>query len=79
MARDVNLTCDICGKPTAVIVGKLLFVPIIPSVARSAHSNYSHSADVGECCKNRLFNTVKFQKRRSFDEYQRSRRGRQVA
>jgi len=79
MARATQLTCDVCGKPTNFIVGKLLFVPVIPGTTRSAHSNYSHRADVGECCKHKLFNGIAFTQRRSFEEYQRSRRGRQVA
>jgi len=78
MARNVTLQCDICGQPTKMIVGKIMFIPQ-DGRRRSAHSDYSHSADVGECCKAKLFNTVRFQRRRTFRQYQEDRRGSQVA
>ena len=79
MARATTLTCDVCGKTTKTIVGKLMFVPMIPGISRSAHSNYSHSADVGECCRAKVLNGINFRKRRTFEEYQASRRGERVA
>lgn len=74
MAREVNLVCDVCGKPTKEIVGKLTFIPVIPGITRSAHSNYSHHADVGSCCKDKLMKGIRFRKRTTVEEYQRSRR-----
>lgn len=79
MARNTTLVCDVCGKPTDQIVGKLTFVPMIPGVSRSAHSNYSHSADVGSCCREKLLRGIKFRPRMTADEYQRQRRGEKVA
>ena len=79
MARDVTLTCDVCKKPTKNIVGKLMFVPLIPGASRTSHSNYSHSADVGECCRHKVLNTIGFRRRRSFQEYMAARRGERVA
>lgn len=79
MGRATTLTCDVCKRPTENIVGKLMFVPLIPGVSRAAHSNYSHSADVGECCKSKVLNGIGFRKRRTFEEYQAERRGKRVA
>jgi hypothetical protein len=79
VARNVQLTCDICGKPTEQIVGKLTFVPMIPGVSRSAHSNYSHSADVGSCCREKLLKGIRFRQRMTAEEYHRQRRGEKVA
>jgi hypothetical protein len=75
MARTVELICDICRKPTKKIVGKLHFIPMIPGVSRSAHSNYTHHADVGECCQSKLFKAFNFSQRVSASEYQERRRG----
>ena len=79
MARATTLTCDVCGKTTNSIVGKLMFVPMIPGISRSAHSNYSHSADVGECCRAKILNGISFRRRRTFEQYQAARRGERVA
>lgn len=79
MARSVVLHCDICGKATDQIVGKLTFIPMIPGVSRSAHSNYSHHADVGSCCREKILNGIHFRKRTSAEQYQASRRGEKVA
>jgi len=74
MARVSMKSCDICGKPTEMIVGKLLFVPSIPGVTKLTHSQYTHHVDVGECCKKVLFKAFKFQPRMTAKEYQAKRR-----
>lgn len=74
VARELHLKCDVCGKPTEEIVGKLTFIPMIPGISRSAHSNYSDHADVGSCCRVKLFRAISFRKRVSAEEYQKSRR-----
>jgi hypothetical protein len=74
MARLAVKTCDVCGKPTDNIVGKLHFIPSIPGVTKLNHSQYTHHADVGECCKAKLFKVLKFQSRMSKDEYNKARR-----
>jgi len=79
LGRATTLTCDLCGKTTEQIVGKLMFVPIIPGITRSAHSNYTHSADVGACCKHKLLKEIRFRPRRTFEQYQAARRGERVA
>lgn len=79
MARTMTKHCDVCGKPTERIVGKLHFIPSVPGVSRLVHSNYTHHADVGECCKSKLFSAFKFQPRVSQKEYQKRRRNGQTA
>lgn len=74
MAREVTLRCDICNKPTARIVGKLFFGPMIPGAARAYHSNYTHHADVGICCEKRLLKGFNFKKRLTAAEYHESRK-----
>lgn len=73
MARSIELHCDICGKPTTRIIGKLHFIPI-NGLSRSAHSNYTHHADVGECCKDRLLHGFRFRKRMTKEQYQEARK-----
>lgn len=75
MAREVK--CDICRKPTEKIVGKLFFAPIVQG-ARTFHSKYSHHADVGICCKDRLLRGFDFRERTSAEEYHERRRVRAV-
>lgn len=79
MARLSVKRCDICGKETEVILGKIQFIPSIPGVNKLAHSNYTHHADVGECCKDKLFKAFKFQRRISASEYQKKRKRNQAA
>jgi hypothetical protein len=38
--------CDICGQPAAIV--RKLF--LASKAGRNDHSNYTHHADVGECC-----------------------------
>lgn len=76
MARKTTETCDVCGKATERIVGKLFFTPLIPGVNGGVHSNYSHHADVGVCCQKRLLNGFKFRKRTTATEYHESRKRR---
>jgi len=78
MARRVSKTCDVCGRETDAIVGKLQFIPCIPGVHKLNHSNYTHHADVGACCKDKLFKAFKFQKRMTAKEYNNVRRKRQA-
>jgi hypothetical protein len=75
MARKISLVCDVCGKPTTAIVGKLTFIPMIPGVSRGAHSNYSAHADVGSCCMEKIFKAISFRDRVTAAEYQAQRRG----
>ena len=70
------MVCDVCGKPTERIVGKLTFIPAVPGTVRLNWNNYSHAADVGECCKDRIFTVVNFKKRMTMAEYQKSRKAR---
>jgi hypothetical protein len=74
MARVAIRRCDVCGKETDLIVGKLLYVPSIPGVTKLTHSQYTHHADIGTCCKNQLFKVFKFQTRMSAREYAAKRR-----
>lgn len=74
MARTTTLKCDVCRKPTKFIVGKLMYVEVIPGVNKGIHSNYTHHLDVGECCKDKLFTAFAFRKRMTASEYQKSRR-----
>jgi hypothetical protein len=70
MARETNLRCDVCRKPTNKIVAKLLLTPS-PSVK---HSNYTHHADVGECCKDRVIKLFNFRPRMTKEQYQAQRK-----
>ena len=74
MARKIEIVCDVCKKPTTRIVGKLHFIPRIPGASRMVHSNYSHQADVGECCKDRLLRGFNFRKRLTAAEYSEQRK-----
>lgn len=76
MARHSVIVCDVCGRPTEQIAGKLCYVPSIPGVVRLQSNNYSHAADVGVCCKDKIFGQVKFTKRLSAAEHQKARRAR---
>jgi len=78
MAKLVTLKCDICRKPTDHIVGKLHFIPV-NGLSRSAHSNYTHHADVGECCKERLLSGFQFRKRMTKAQYLEARKNGQAA
>ena len=78
MAREMQLRCDVCKKPTSQIAAKLLYIPLTPngSGRQRAHSNYSHHADVGVCCAKKLLHVFSFQERTTFEEYQERRRAR---
>lgn len=69
----VKKVCDICRKDTNKIVGKLQFIPTDKAKART-HSNYTHHADVGECCVNRLLELFNFRERMSRKAYLESRK-----
>lgn len=79
MARNEQLVCDICKKPTERIVGKIQFIPSIPGVSKAVHSNYTHHADVGACCQNRLLKGFNFRKRETAEQYRARRKGLKVA
>jgi hypothetical protein len=68
------MICDLCGQATERIVGKISFCPTIRGVVNLNWNNYTHTADVGECCKDKLFADVNFRKRMTQKEYQASRR-----
>lgn len=72
MGRE--LVCDICKKPTEAIVGKLFYGPLVKGSARAVHSNYTHHADVGSCCGDRLLGSFNFRKRLTAKQYAQSRR-----
>jgi len=74
LARKSQKLCDVCGRETDRIAGKLQYIPSIPGVTKLVHSQYTHHADVGACCKDKLFKAFKFQKRMSADEYAAKRR-----
>jgi hypothetical protein len=76
VARHSVLICDLCGNPTEQIAGKLCWVPSIPGVVRLQSNNYSHAADVGVCCKDKLFSNTRFTKRMTQAEHQAARRAR---
>ena len=73
MARHNVIVCDVCGRPTERIAGKLCYVPSIPGVARLTSNNYTHTADVGVCCEERVFGDIHFNKRLSREEYHKVR------
>jgi hypothetical protein len=73
MAR--NLTCDICGKVTTEIVGKLFYAPMsLSRGAKSFHNNYQLHADVGACCGDKLPRLFKWRQRMTASEYAAARR-----
>lgn len=74
MGKEVTLRCDICKKPTEQIVGKLFFGPVIRGTSRAVHSSYTHHADVGACCKDRLLKGFNFRKRLTAVEYREQRK-----
>lgn len=51
-------TCDVCGRPAKFV--KKLF--LAKYGGRNDHSNYTHHADVGECCIERI-DQIRWQKR----------------
>jgi len=73
VARVVTLRCDICKKPTEAIAGKLYYSTVTSGV-RSLLSNYSHHADVGVCCADRLLRGFDFKKRITKEEYNSKRK-----
>lgn len=79
MARKSLRVCDVCGRETEQIAGKLQYIPSIPGVTKLVHSQYTHHADVGTCCKEKLFKAFKFQKRMTASEYNAKRRNGQRA
>lgn len=76
MARSV--ICDFCKKPTDRIVAKVHFIPL-DKKDRTTHSDYTHHADVGPCCSDRMLELFNFRPRMTRAEYQASRKGQKVA
>jgi hypothetical protein len=76
VARHQVIVCDVCGQPTERIAGKISFVPSIPGVVRLNWNNYTHSADVGECCEKKIFGEINFRPRMTKGEYSKARRER---
>lgn len=76
MARHSVIVCDVCGRPTEQIAGKLCYVPSIPGVVRLQSNNYTHAADVGVCCKDKVFGQINFTKRMTAEQHQKARRER---
>jgi hypothetical protein len=74
MARQTIKKCDICGRECNQIVGKINFTPLIPGASTANHNNYSHHADVGNCCRDRLLSGFRWRKRLTAQEYQQARR-----
>lgn len=70
----MTIQCDLCKKPTKKIVAKLNYIPMIPGVSRGVHSNYTHHADIGECCGSKILTVFNFRQRMTAEEYQASRR-----
>jgi len=59
MARQVR--CDVCGKLTSRVAVKLFKVSRMHS--KVSHNDYTHHADVGECCVMKI-NEIRWQERR---------------
>jgi hypothetical protein len=64
----------VCGKPCLKIVGKLYYGPMLRGSANAYHSNYTHHADVGNCCEDKLLKGFQFRKRMTASEYHESRK-----
>lgn len=73
MARHSIIICDVCGNPTDELAGKLSWIPNIPGVSQLNWNNYTHTAHIGMCCKERVFGFVKFDKRMTQTEYRAQR------
>lgn len=56
--------CDYCNKPTNKIAVKLFKTP---ANGRRAHHRYSHHADIGECCINKV-NLINWSPRQKRDK-----------
>jgi hypothetical protein len=69
-----GLTCDVCKKPIEYVAAKLNYIPA-GNGRRATHSDYTHHADVGPCCSERILDLFQFHKRRTRKEYNEARRG----
>lgn len=74
MARKTTKICDICKKETEQIAGKLFFTPVTNGRSSVDHTNYSHHADVGVCCRDKLLRGFSFTKRLTAEQYQAQRK-----
>ena len=77
MAREIK--CDICKKVTEEIVGKLFYTPLTNGKRSQFANDYTHHADVGVCCAERLLSGFNFSKRVTAKEYHEGRRKKKVA
>lgn len=77
MARQTNNVCDICRKPTSKIMAKMYYglVHQDGEVKKKEHANYTHHLDVGVCCYEKILKLFAWQKRKTKEEYMKSRRG----
>ena len=55
------LVCDACGNPTKRLVKKLF---LGERTGKMTHSDYTHHADVGECCAARIDRIIRWQPRK---------------
>jgi hypothetical protein len=53
--------CDVCKRPTKRLVAKLFIGPR----GRKSHADYTHHADVGECCAAKIMEDIRWQKRKA--------------
>jgi hypothetical protein len=75
MARAELKVCDICGKVTDEIVGKVFFTTLTPARSKNSfHNHYELHADVGACCVEKLKKGFRWRKRMSAQQYQLARR-----
>lgn len=74
MARKTVRVCDICRQECERIVGKINFTPLIAGASTANHNNYSHHADVGDCCRDRLLTAFHWRKRLTAAEYREARK-----
>lgn len=71
--------CDLCGKETEQIVGKLFYAPTNRAVgSKSFHNNYQLHADVGICCESGMKRAFKWRQRMTAAMY-RARGGKKKA
>jgi hypothetical protein len=76
MAVIQILKCDLCRRPTEKIVGKLFYAPVKSNDQPVAdRGNYTHSAHVGICCRDKLFE-LQWNSRKTKAEYLAVRRNR---
>ena len=65
------LVCDICGKATEQIVGKIFYTPLTRAngATNSFHNKYQLHGDVGTCCEGKLKRGFRWRQRVSAQVY----------